>query len=150
MRQAALEAFAVIAQAMGPGRIQPVVTAVDNIELTMGGDGVMAAITARLARRQLPRLNRDGLVEYAVPMPSSGTIRGQSNTPRGADIDWILAGTAGTGSADPSGSSRSTPGPTDSFSMSGPSPRRFFSAGKNRLPWEGDQAKDVTDRKSVV
>ncbi|KAL9952340.1 hypothetical protein ACROYT_G039583 [Oculina patagonica] len=149
VRQAALEAFAVIAQAMGPGRIQPVVSAVDAIELTMGGDGVMAAITARLARRQLPRLNRDGLVEYAVPMPSSGTIRGQNNTPRGADIDWILAGTAGTGSADPSGSARSTPGLNDSLNMSGPSPRRFFSAGKNRLPWEGEQARDgnqpVTD-----
>lgn len=142
VRQAALEAFAVIAQAMGPGRIQPVVSAVDAIELTMGGDGVMAAITARLARRQLPRLNRDGLVEYAVPMPSSGTIRGQNNTPRGADIDWILAGTAGTGSADPSGSARSTPGLNDSLNMSGPSPRRFFSAGKNRLPWEGEQGRD--------
>ena len=142
VRQAALEAFAVIAQAMGPGRIQPVVSAVDAIELTMGGDGVMAAITARLARRQLPRLNRDGLVEYAVPMPSSGTIRGQNNTPRGADIDWILAGTAGTGSADPTGSARSTPGLNDSLNMSGPSPRRFFSAGKNRLPWEGEQGRD--------
>lgn len=142
VRQAALEAFAVIAQAMGPGRIQPIIAAVDAVELTMGGDGVMGAITARLARRQLPRLNRDGLVEYAVPMPSSGTIRGQSNTPRGADIDWILAGTAGTGSADPSGSARSTPGLNDSLNMSGPSPRRFFSAGKNRLPWEGDQVQE--------
>ena len=142
VRQAALEAFAVIAQAMGPGRIQPIIAAVDTVELTMGGDGVMGAITARLARRQLPRLNRDGLVEYAVPMPSSGTIRGQSNTPRGADIDWILAGTAGTGSADPSGSVRSTPGLNDSLNMSGPSPRRFFSAGKNRLPWEGDQVQE--------
>ena len=142
VRQAALEAFAVIAQAMGPGRIQPIIAAVDAVELTMGGDGVMGAITARLARRQLPRLNRDGLVEYAVPMPSSGIIRGQSNTPRGADIDWILAGTAGTGSADPSGSARSTPGLNDSLNMSGPSPRRFFSAGKNRLPWEGDQVQE--------
>lgn len=142
VRQAALEAFAVIAQAMGPGRIQPIIAAVDVVELTMGGDGVMGAITARLARRQLPRLNRDGLVEYAVPMPSSGTIRGQNNTPRGADIDWILAGTAGSGSADPSGSARSTPGLNDSWNMSGPSPRRFFSAGKNRLPWEGDQGRD--------
>lgn len=142
VRQAALEAFAVIAQAMGPGRIQPIIAAVDSVELNMGGEGVMGAITARLARRQLPRLNRDGLVEYAVPMPSSGTIRGQNNTPRGADIDWILAGTAGTGSADPSGTARSTPGLNDSWNMSGPSPRRFFSAGKNRLPWEGDQGRD--------
>ena len=150
VRQAALEAFAVIAQAMGPGRIQPVVSAVDAIELTMGGDGVMAAITARLARRQLPRLNRDGLVEYAVPMPSSGTIRGQNNMPRGADIDWILAGTAGTGSADPTGSARSTPGLNDSLNMSGPSPRRFFSAGKNRLPWEGEQVPDNNQVRSYA
>ena len=137
VRQAALEAFAVIAQAMGPGRLQPVVSAVDAIELTSGGDGVMAAIQARLARRQLPRMNEDGLVEYAIPMPSSGTIRGQSTSPRGADVEWVLAGTSGTGSADV-GSARSTPGLNDSLNNAGPSPRRYFSAGKHRLPWEGD------------
>lgn len=149
VRQAALEAFAVIAQAMGSGRIQPIIAAVDTVELTMGGEGVMGAVTARLARRQLPRVNRDGLVEYAVPMPSSGTIRGQSNVPRGADIDWILAGTAGTGSADPTGSARSTPGLNDSLNMSGPSPRRFLSAGKNRLPWEGDLTREGSQVKLV-
>ena len=149
VRQAALEAFAVIAQAMGPGRIQPIIAAVDTVELTMGGEGVMGAVTARLARRQLPRVNRDGLVEYAVPMPSSGTIRGQSNVPRGADIDWILAGTAGTGSADPTGSARSTPGLNDSLNMSGSSPRRFLSAGKNRLPWEGDLGREGSQVKPV-
>lgn len=138
VRQAALEAFAVIAQAMGPGRIQPITAAINDVELTMGGDGVMGAVTARLARRQLPRLNRDGLVEYAVPMP---TGRGQNTVPCGADIDWILAGTAGTGSADPTGSARSTPGLNDSLNLSGPSPRRFLSAGKNRLPWEGDHSQ---------
>lgn len=134
VRQAALEAFAVISQAMGPGRLQPVVSAVDNVELTMGGEGVMAAIQARLARRQLPRMNSDGLVEYAVPCPSSGTTRGKSTTPRGADVEWVLAGTTGN---DPS-SARSTPGLNDSLNSSGPSPRRYFSAGKNRLPWEGE------------
>ena len=144
VRQAALEAFAVIAQAMGAGRFQPVIAAVDAIELSMGGDGVMAAITSRLTRRQLPRLNRDGLVEYAVPLPSSGTMRGQTNLPRGPDIDWILAGTAGTGSADLSGSARSTPGFNDSLNLSGHSPRRILSAGKNLLPWEGAQSRDVS------
>ncbi|XP_074631934.1 TOG array regulator of axonemal microtubules protein 1-like isoform X2 [Acropora palmata] len=147
VRQAALEAFAVIAQAMGPGRIQPIIAAIDDVELTMGGDGVMSAVTARLARRQLPRLNRDGLVEYAVPMP---TGRGQNTVPSGADIDWILAGTAGTGSADPTGFARSTPGLNDSLNLSGPSPRRFFSAGKNRLPWEGDRSQPVADNNEPV
>ncbi|EDO48446.1 predicted protein, partial [Nematostella vectensis] len=136
VRQAALEAFAVIAQAMGPGHLQPVVSAVDSVELTRSGDGVMAAVQARLARRQLPRLNSDGLVEYAIPVPSSGTVRGQSNVVRGADIEWVLAGTGGSGSADNPGSARSTPGLNDSMNNSGPSPRRYFSAGKNRLPWE--------------
>ena len=136
VRQAALEAFAVIAQAMGPGRLQPVVKAVDSVELSMGGEGVMTAIQARLARRQLPRMNSDGLVEYAVPCPSSGTTRGKSTTPRGADVEWILAGTS---SNDPS-SARSTPGLNDSFNSSGPSPRRYFSAGKKRLPWEGESS----------
>lgn len=136
VRQAALEAFAVIAQAMGPGHLRPIVSAVDKIELTKGGDGVMAAVQARLARRQLPRLNGDGLVEYAIPVPTSGTVRGQSNGPRGADIEWVLAGTGGSSSADVTNSARSTPGLNDSMNNSGPSPRRYYSAGKNRLPWE--------------
>lgn len=136
VRQAALEAFAVIAQAMGPGHLRPIVSAVDKIELTRGGDGVMAAVQARLARRQLPRLNSDGLVEYAIPVPSSGTVRGQSNGPRGADIEWVMAGTGGSSSADVTNSARSTPGLNDSFNNSGPSPRRYYSAGKNRLPWD--------------
>ena len=140
VRQAALEAFAVISQAMGPGRLQPVVSAVDAVELTMGGDGVMTAIQACLARRQLPRMNNDGLVEYAVPCPSSGTTRGKNNTPRGADVEWVLAGTTGSDSS----SARSTPGLNDSFNSSGPSPRRYFSAGKHRLPWEGDSQQVST------
>lgn len=140
VRQAALEAFAVIAQAMGPGHLSPIVTAVDKVELTRGGDGVMAAVQARLARRQLPRLNSDGLVEYAIPVPSSGTVRGQNNSQRGADIEWVMAGTGGSGSADVTNSARSTPGLNDSMNSSGSSPRRYYSAGRNRLPWE--DAKD--------
>lgn len=153
VRQAALEAFAVIAQAMGPGHLSPIVTAVDKVELTRGGDGVMAAVQARLARRQLPRLNSDGLVEYAIPVPSSGTVRGQNNSQRGADIEWVMAGTGGSSSADVTNSARSTPGLNDSMNNSGPSPRRYYSAGRNRLPWE--DAKDsvvnqVSDENSFL
>ena len=131
VRHAALEAFAVISQVLGPNNLQPLVSTVDNIELHMGGDGVMAAVQARFARRQLPKLNSDGLVEYAVPLPSSGSAKGNTNiSPRGADVEWILAG--GVSSDCPS-SARSTPGINDPALSS---PRRHLSAGKGRLPWE--------------
>ena len=141
VRHAALEAFAVISQVMGPSNLQPLVSTVDNIELHMGGDGVMAAVQARFARRQLPKLNSDGLVEYAVPLPSSGSAKVNANlSPRGADVEWILAG--GVSSDCPS-SARSTPGVNDSALSS---PRRHLSAGKNRLPWEnGNSTMDTNE-----
>lgn len=135
VRHAALEVFAVISQLMGPRNLQPLVSTVDNIELYMGGDGVMAAVQARLARRQLPKLNSDGLVEYAVLLPSSGSANVNSNlSSQGADVEWILAG--GVSSDCPS-SARSTPSVGDSALSS---PRRHLSAGKNRLPWENNKA----------
>lgn len=138
VRHAALESFAVISQAMGPGNLQPLVSTVDNVELRMGGDGIMAAVQARFARRQLPKLNSDGLVEYAVHLPSSGSAKGNVNmVPCGADVEWILAG--GSSSDCPS-----TPGISDSGM--GVSPRRHLSAGKNRLPWEnGEKTDGVTE-----
>ncbi|ESP02819.1 hypothetical protein LOTGIDRAFT_185560, partial [Lottia gigantea] len=147
VRQAALECFAALAQAMGAGRLQPLVQAVDNVELNTEreGEGLMSAVQARLARRQLPRLNVDGLVEYATPIPSSATHRPPSNQSQGADMDWILAVGGGNGSARSTraevmeiesavSSARSTPYTSDQK----PNVRRFMSAGKgrNRLPWE--------------
>ena len=160
VRQASLECFAVLAQAMGAGKLQPLVQAVDSVELGYDGEGVMAAVQARLARRQLPRLNADGLVDYATPIPTSATTRGNS-VPQGADVEWILAASSGSGSSARSNrsdnmelesvtsSARSTP---SSFIMensaTGPTPRRYLSAGKNkaRLPWEStaDAASDAS------
>ncbi|XP_028409704.1 TOG array regulator of axonemal microtubules protein 1-like isoform X3 [Dendronephthya gigantea] len=140
VRHAALEAFAVISQLMGRSNLQPLVSSVDNIELNMGGDGVMAAVQARFARRQLPKLNMDGLVEYAVPLPSSGSAKVNANmSPRGADVEWILA--AGVSSDGPL-SARSTPGLSDSASSS---PHRHLSAGKSRLPWENGKSTSDTN-----
>jgi hypothetical protein len=150
VRQAALECFAVLAQAMGSGRLQPLVQAVDQVELSSEGEGLMAAVQARLARRQLPRLNGEGLVEYATPIPSSATQRSPSaNT--SADTEWILAvGGASARTARgsdymelesvTSSSARSTPGVSD-YSAPTPAPRRFMSAGRgrNKLPWEEDE-----------
>ncbi|XP_071163839.1 TOG array regulator of axonemal microtubules protein 1-like isoform X40 [Mytilus edulis] len=151
VRQAVLECFAVIAQAMGQGRMQPLVHAVDTVELMNEGEGVMAAVQARLARRQLPRLNSDRLVEYATPMPSSASSRSQYV--HGADIEWIMA-VGGSGSSarqysrsdtmeleSVSSSARSTPNVIPSESLTPTNRTRFLSAGRGRskLPWEEDQ-----------
>ena len=146
VRQAVLECFGVLAQAMGAGRLAPLVQAVDNVELNYEGDGVMAAVQARLARRQLPRLNSNGFVEYATQMPSSASHRGAPGLTTGADIEWMMKGSGGLGSArsqrsdmeleSVTSSARSTPGPLES--PQGPSPRRFLSAGKSKLPWEDE------------
>ncbi|ELU00496.1 hypothetical protein CAPTEDRAFT_91714 [Capitella teleta] len=148
VRQASLECFANLAQTMGPGKMQPLVQAVDSVELSCEGDGVMAAVQARLARRQLPRLSVDGLVDYAILIPSSASSARGASTPQGADLDWILSASGGSGSSARSSrnevmelesvtsSARSTPVHPDN--SHGPSPRRHLSAGKsrNRLPWE--------------
>lgn len=102
----------------------------------------MVVIIVRLARRQFFRLNRDGLVEYVVLMFLFGIIRGQNNILRGVDIDWILVGIVGIGFVDFSGFVRFILGFNDFLNMLGFSFRRFFSVGKNRLSWEGEQGRD--------
>uniref|UniRef100_A0A8C9GID7 TOG array regulator of axonemal microtubules protein 1 n=1 Tax=Piliocolobus tephrosceles TaxID=591936 RepID=A0A8C9GID7_9PRIM len=140
VRQAALEAFAVLASSMGSGKTSILFKAVDTVELQDNGDGVMNAVQARLARKTLPRLTEQGFVEYAVLMPSSA--RGRSNhLAHGADTDWLLAGNR-TQNAHCHCGDRVR----DSMQIYGSySPtlytRRVLSAGKgkNKLPWENEQ-----------
>uniref|UniRef100_A0A8C9EJ36 TOG array regulator of axonemal microtubules 1 n=1 Tax=Pavo cristatus TaxID=9049 RepID=A0A8C9EJ36_PAVCR len=138
VRHAALEAFALLASAMGPGKSGLLFEAVDAVELEDNGDGVMHAVQARLARKSLPRLGEHGLVEYAMPLPSCAQGCG---VPRGADTEWLLAGSR-TQSAQSCGSH---PGDAAQSSGSpGVTARRVLSAGKgkNKLPWEGERSRD--------
>jgi len=147
VRQAALECLSVIAQTMGPGRLQPLVQAVDQVELSSDGEGVMGAVQARLARRQLPKLNSEGLVEYATPVPSSASTRSTASfTAQGADMDWIMGGSSTTSRLSRSDtmelesvSSCPTPTANNNTDANGQS-RPFVSAGKGRkkLPWDVD------------
>ena len=123
--------------------------------MSASGDhpGVMLAVKARLARRQLPRINAQGLVEHANPLPISSATSVASHRPSvsGPDVDWVLAA---PGTATPFGaltnadrsdcnvSAISTPTRLPSMNpvSAGPTPRR--SAGKNRLPWEPDGSKE--------
>ncbi|KAM4663537.1 TOG array regulator of axonemal microtubules protein 1 [Discoglossus pictus] len=132
VRHAALEAFAVLAASMGPGK-SSLLKAVDAVELQENGDGLMNAVQARLARKNLPKINSQGLIEYALPFPSSAQSRVTHHLP-GADTDWLLTGNRVN-------SGQYQPGDHNGRSMVphiDPVARRILSAGKgkNKLPWE--------------
>ncbi|XP_048393699.1 TOG array regulator of axonemal microtubules protein 1 isoform X3 [Stegostoma tigrinum] len=145
IRHAALEAFAMLASSLGSNKTF-LVKAVDTVELQENGDGVMAAVQARLARRTLPKLTAQGLVEYAIPMPSSAHGRGMQ-MPLGADTEWLLASGRTQSAHSYHGDHEAHP-----LCYGSPSPnteeytsfRRVLSAGrgKNKLPWE--HASSVT------
>lgn len=148
VRQGALECLSVIAQTMGPGKLQPLVQAVDRVELSSDGEGVMGAVQARLARRQLPKLNSEGLVEYATPVPSSASTRSAASfSAQGADMDWIMSGSSSTSRLSRSDTmelesvtSSNCPTPTANNADANSQSRHLVSSGKGRkkLPWEGD------------
>ncbi|XP_075048668.1 TOG array regulator of axonemal microtubules protein 1 [Mixophyes fleayi] len=134
VRHAALEAFAVLAVSMGPGK-SCLLKAVDEVELQENGDGLMNAVQARLARKTLPRISPQGLVEYALPFPSSAQMRGTHHLP-GADTDWLLTGNRAQ-SRNSLASDRSGRGMVPHID---PVARRMLSAGKgkNKFPWESE------------
>ncbi|XP_078714611.1 TOG array regulator of axonemal microtubules protein 1-like [Lampetra fluviatilis] len=152
VRHAALETFAVLAALMGPGKLPPLVDAVDAVELSADVDGLMAAVQARLARRQLPKLGASGLVEYATHFPSSAGARGaREAATHDADMEWILAGGSSSArssradGAEAELSARHQPPQHQQQQQhhhpEGTAPvgsRRVLSAGrpKSRLPWE--------------
>ncbi|XP_019412149.1 PREDICTED: crescerin-1 isoform X1 [Crocodylus porosus] len=146
VRHAALEAFAVLASAMGPGNAELLFKVVDSVELQEDGDGVMHAVQARLARKTLPKLTEQGFVEYAVPLPSSAHGRA-SHLPPGADTDWLLAGNRTQSAHSYCGDCvrrEAVPnsGAHSVYADQGTCPRRVLSAGKgkNKLPWENEHA----------
>ncbi|CAH2328853.1 TOG array regulator of axonemal microtubules 1 [Pelobates cultripes] len=130
VRHAALEAFAVLAASIGPGK-SSLLKAVDEVELQENGDGLMNAVQARLARKTLPKVNSLGLVEYALPCPSSAHIRGNHHLP-GADTDWILPESRTQSGQYGDHNGRTTLPHID------PLARRMLSAGKgkNKFPWD--------------
>uniref|UniRef100_A0A670HM02 TOG array regulator of axonemal microtubules 1 n=1 Tax=Podarcis muralis TaxID=64176 RepID=A0A670HM02_PODMU len=139
VRHAALEAFAVLASALGPARAGTLLEAVDAVELRGEGEGVLGAVQARLARKTLPRLTENWFVEYAVPLPDSPHAAGP--WPRGADTDWLLEQgnriqSAHSGSANAAAAAAGLA----PFAEQGGCPRRVLSAGKGKLPWESGMA----------
>lgn len=121
VRQACLEACAVLADRLGRECLQPLVSAVASIERSENRSdlSLMLAFQARLSRKQLPYLNEHGLVDHILNV-ANGRNRGELC---GSDVDWILAGK----STSPSANGRK-------LSTSGP----LKSAGR-KLPWDKPQ-----------
>ncbi|XP_036450106.1 TOG array regulator of axonemal microtubules protein 1 isoform X2 [Colossoma macropomum] len=141
VRHAALELFAVFDYCLDTGKKQPLMKAIDRVELTGDMEGLMAAVQARRARHILPRLSADGMVEYALVIPKPGQRR-RPQLGSGADLDWVLnGGRVNSASSlraelDPDGLSGY--GSLGSLTDDLPLHRRTVSAGKgkNKLPWE--------------
>ncbi|XP_050988950.1 TOG array regulator of axonemal microtubules protein 1 isoform X3 [Labeo rohita] len=126
VRHAALELFAVFDYCLDTGKKQPLMKAVDRVELAGDAEGLMAAVQARRARHILPRLSPDGMIEYALVLPRPGQRR-PPQLGSGADLDWVLNG------------GRVHSSRSDAADLTDNTPqRRIVSAGKgkNKLPWE--------------
>lgn len=88
VRQAALDVLAVLGQISSPKTVIEVVSHV--AESRKEGLLLLAAVKARLARKQLPLVAADGEVQYALKIPTSvnvGTV-----IMFGSDVEWICSG----------------------------------------------------------
>lgn len=137
VRHAALELFAVFDHCLETGKKQPLMKAVDMVELNEDADGLMAAIQARRARHILPKLSSEGIVEYGLVVPKQGQQYGS-----GADLDWVMKGgrvsSARSHRTEQDGDRLHDYGSLGSLTDDLPLQRRIASAGKgkNKLPWE--------------
>ncbi|XP_068608387.1 TOG array regulator of axonemal microtubules protein 1 [Brachionichthys hirsutus] len=124
VRFATLELFSVFDYCLDAGKKQPLMKAVDMVELSEDAEGLVAAVQARRARHVLPKLSPDGTVEYGLVAPEPGQ---RSSPHSGADLDWVMNGGRAS-------SARSLGSLADDV----PPQRRIVSAGKgkNKLPWE--------------
>lgn len=128
VRQACLEACAVLADRLGREQIHILLTAVLSLQRIMTNtntENLHVAFQSRLARKKLPHLNEDGLVNHVVNVSNGRAVPGGDRQLTGADVDWILDGKGNTLSAN--SRSQSTSGP-------------LKSAGK-KLPWDNEPAK---------
>lgn len=141
VRHAALELFAVFDHCLETGKKQPLMKAVDMVELNEDAEGLMAAVQARRARHVLPQVTSEGVVEYGLAVPKPGQ-RCSQQYGSGADLDWVINGgrisSARTHRTEPDSDRLYGYGSLGSLTDDLPLQRRIVSAGKakNKLPWE--------------
>lgn len=88
VRQAALDVLAVLGQISAPKAVLEEVS--DTLKHEKEAHRLIAAIKARLSRKQLPSVTPEGSVHYALRIPTPPQVI--SSYYFGADIDWITAG----------------------------------------------------------
>lgn len=141
VRHAALELFAVFDYCLETGKKQPLMKAVDMVELNEDAEGLMAAVQARRARHILPKLSSEGTVEYGLVVPKPGQ-QCSAQYGSGADLDWVVNGarisSARSNRTEPDCDRLYGYGSLGSLTDDLPVQRRIVSAGKakNKLPWE--------------
>ncbi|XP_034381350.1 TOG array regulator of axonemal microtubules protein 1 isoform X2 [Cyclopterus lumpus] len=141
VRHAALELFAVFDYCLDTGKKQPLMKAVDMVELNEDAEGLMAAVQARRARHVLPKLSSEGVVEYGLVAPKPAH-RCSLQYGSGADLDWVMNGgrisSARSHTTEPDSDRLYGYGSLGSLTDDLPLQRRIVSAGKgkNKLPWE--------------
>ncbi|KAM9355109.1 TOG array regulator of axonemal microtubules protein 1 isoform 2-T2 [Pholidichthys leucotaenia] len=141
VRHAALELFAVFDYCLDKEEKQPLMKAVDMVELSEDAEGLMAAVQARRARHILPKLSPEGEVEYGLVVPKPNQ-RCSPQYGTGADLDWVMNGvrisSASSNRSEPDCDELHGYGSLGSLTDDLPLQRRIVSAGKgkNKLPWE--------------
>ena len=89
VRTAALESVAVIAHALGPINVDTIFSAVKAVQSACDAYGLLMAVQARLARRELPRCSSEGAVKHVLnPMNFASWLPNDED----ADIEWIMLG----------------------------------------------------------
>ena len=159
VRQAAFEAIALISSQLNESDLRHVVSMVVEVHrmtrssqsnrpnAPQNGDmNLVDAFHARIARKQVPKLDNQGLVQYSVPVLKTSNEVLHS----GPDVDWISAGSGGSASTQLQVDSNSPPQPSSQnsqLSTVAPPPssfRPYRSAGKR--PWETDVKQEVSEK----
>ncbi|XP_055376397.1 uncharacterized protein LOC129608746 [Condylostylus longicornis] len=103
VRQAALDILAILGQVSSPRIVMEIVQRVTDVHNNSIDKGkidnrlntidFMAAVKARLSRKQLPNITSDDCVIYALRVPSPGYINNLENSQKmAADVRWIASG----------------------------------------------------------
>ena len=163
VRQASLEAIALLSCLIGRVDLREVIAIVANVEKIRGletrGDGgvsMMDAFHARLLRQVYPQLNADGLVEHSVSVANVKTPHSYT----GSDVEWILAsrGSKTSGANTVVAQQQQQQGVTskkpplaqvNGSSVSGGSTFRPYRSAGKRLPWETEAAEEPASSNMV-
>lgn len=125
VRQAALDVLAVLGQISSPKTVIEVVSQI--AEFRKDGLQLLAAVKARLARKQLPSVTADGDVQYALKIPTASNSG--SVIMFGSDIEYI---SSGSGSVSPT-SMKNRSFTIHSNGIHGQDTGRVFNANERRL-----------------